>query len=432
MDSNERYVSRLAPLTLRVKGMASPQPVYHQKAKDVRAERAEAGVVTLYRRDDVVRINRHPAVLGAGGRGGNFGNDNPLIPLEIDGEDHKKWRQLLDPLFAPKPMARLEGLVRKRAAELVDGFADAGTAELYEDYCVPLPCLTFLEFVGAPAEDIEFFVHFKDGVLHPQGNTRDEIRASQAASGATLVDYFSKFFTQRRAEGVRGDDVLAVLLRSQIDGRPLTDAELLNIIYLLMFAGLDTVTASMSCLLAWLGQHPHECRRLAEDPARIPAAVEELMRHQSPAPSSIRYATADIDLGDGLTIQAGEAIHVSWAAANVDPTAYPDPLRVDFERGRFHHLAFGSGVHRCLGSHLARLELRVALEELLARIPDYAVDTDALVYDNVSVRTVQQLHIAFDTNAGIAASGAGAASNKTGLAASHCRSPTDSVHSRHR
>ncbi|ORW94506.1 cytochrome [Mycobacterium szulgai] len=400
MEDSERFVTRLAPLTLAVKNMAGPQSVYHEKAKEVRAERVQPGVITLYRRDDLVRVNRHPAVLGAGGRGGNFGNDNPLIPLEIDGEDHKKWRRLLDPLFAPKQMTRLEGLVRKRAAELVEGFAGEPAAELYEAYCIPLPCLTFLEFLGAPAEDLEFFIGFKDGVLHPQGNTREQIRASQASAGAALFDYFAGFLGQRRADGAVGDDVLSVLLRARIDDQPLSDAELLNIIYLLMFAGLDTVTASMSCLLAWLGQHPYERRRLAEEPASIPRAIEELMRYESPAPSSIRYATADIDLGDGLTIRAGEAIHVSWAAANVDPTAYPDPLRVDFDRGRFHHLAFGSGVHRCLGSHLARLELRVALEEFLARIPDYTVDTDGLVYDNVSVRTVQQLHISINALVG--------------------------------
>ncbi|MCV7196430.1 cytochrome P450 [Mycobacterium angelicum] len=400
MDDSERFVTRLAPLTLAVKSMAGPQSVYHEKAKEVRAERVQPGVVTLYRRDDLVRVNRHPAVLGAGGRGGNFGNDNPLIPLEIDGADHKKWRRLLDPLFAPKQMTRLAGLVRKRAAELVERFAGEPTAELYEAYCIPLPCLTFLEFLGAPAEDLEFFIGFKDGVLHPQGNTREQIRANQATAGSALFDYFTGFLGRRRAAGAVGDDVLSVLLRARIDGQPLTDDELLNIIYLLMFAGLDTVTASMSCLLAWLGQHPHERRRLAEDPALIPRAIEELMRYESPAPSSIRYATADIDLGDGLTIRAGEAIHVSWAAANVDPTAYPDPLRVDFDRGRFHHLAFGSGVHRCLGSHLARLELRVALEEFLARVPDYAVHTDGLVYDNVSVRTVQQLHISINAAVG--------------------------------
>lgn len=399
MDTCERFVPRLAPLTLAVKSLASPQSVYYDKAKNLRAERAAAGVVTLYRRDDVVRINRHPAVLGAGGRGGNFGNDRPLIPLEIDGEDHKRWRRLLDPLFAPKQMQRLEHLVRRRAAELVESFAHAGTAELYEAYCVPLPCLTFLEFLGAPVADLAFFMEFKNGVLHPRGNTREEITASQAAAGAALFDYFAGFLTRRRAEGAQGEDVLAVLLRSRMDGQPLTDTDLLNVVYLLTFAGLDTVTASMSCLLAWLGQYPQQRRRLVENPALIPTAVEELMRHESPAPSSVRYATADIDLGDGLIIQAGEAIHVSWSAANVDCTAYPDPLRVDFDRGRFHHLAFGSGIHRCLGSHLARLELRVALEEFLARIPDYLVDTEGLVYDNASVRTVQQLRISFNANA---------------------------------
>lgn len=399
MDNNERYDFRLAPLTLTVKSMASPQGLYYDKAKNVRAERGETGVVTLYRHEDLLRVNRHPAVLGVGGRGGMFGNDQPLIPLEVDGESHRMWRRLLDPLFAPKQVARLEGAIRQRAAQLMDAFAGDGVAELYQAYCVPLPCLTFLEMLGAPTEDLGFFLQFKDGVLHPKGESLEELDANMAASGAKLLEYFTNYLAERRAEDGQKDDIIAVLLRSEVDGKPITDAELLNMLFLLMFAGLDTVTASMSCMLAWLGQHPEERRRLVEDHSLIPAAVEELLRYESPVPTSVRYATEDIDLGDGLVVKDGDAIHVSFAAANVDPQAYPDPLQVVFGRGRVNHLAFASGTHRCLGSHLARLELRIALDEFLTRIPDYVVDAkDGLAYDNLSVRAAEHLPIVFAPN----------------------------------
>ncbi|WP_231984254.1 MULTISPECIES: cytochrome P450 [unclassified Mycobacterium] len=163
-----------------------------------------------------------------------------------------------------------------------------------------------------------------------------------------------------------------------------------------MFAGLDTVTASMSCIFAWLGQHPGERDRLAHDRSLIPAAVEELLRYESPVPSGQRFATADIDLGDGLVIEAGDAIQAWWAAANVDPTYHDDPLTVNFARGRNAHMVFASGTHRCLGSHLARMELRITVDEILNRITDFEVSaSDELAFDNVSVRCVKRLPVTF-------------------------------------
>jgi cytochrome P450 len=395
MEQATKFDARLAPLTQHVKTMAEPQVVYSEKAGNVRAERVD-GVVTLYRHDDIIKINRHPTILGNGGQGGSFGQDNPLIPLEIDGEEHKKWRRLLDPLFSPKQISPLEESVRLLAGELIDRFLPRGEAELSEEFCVPLPCLTFLRLVGAPTADLDFFLDFKNGVIHPQGETVEEMNANMAVAGGKLLEYFVEFLAERRAETVENNDIIAVLLRSKVDGEPITELELLNILFLLMFAGLDTVTASMSCIFAWLGRHPGERDRLVADPSLIPSAVEEIMRYESPVPSGQRFATEDIDLGDGLVIKAGEAIHAIWAAANVDPTAYDDPLRVDFGRGRTSHIVFASGTHRCLGSHLARLELRIAVEELLSRIPAYTVKAgEQLAYDNVSVRAVTHLPIAF-------------------------------------
>jgi cytochrome P450 len=152
----------------------------------------------------------------------------------------------------------------------------------------------------------------------------------------------------------------------------------------------------MSCIYGWLGQHPEERNRLAADHSLIPAAIEELMRYESPVPAGMRYAEEDIDLGDGLVIRAGEAIHALWSAANVDPNAFEDPLTVKLDRGRTNHIVFASGTHRCLGSHLARLELRIATEELLAAIPDFEVDsTEPLEYNNAAVRSALKLPVKF-------------------------------------
>ena len=395
MDQATKFDPRLAPLTQHVKSMAQPQLLFSEKAGAVRAERSN-GVWNLYRHDDIIKINRHPAILGNGGQGGSFGNDNPLIPLEIDGEDHKKWRKLLDPIFSPKQMAPLEAQIRQLAEDLIDTFAARGEAELSAEFCVPLPSLTFLRLVGAPVEDLDFFLDFKQGVIHPEGDTVEEMDANMAAAGAKLLEYFVAFLAKRRAETEQKNDVIAVLLRSEVDGAPIQELDLLNILFLLMFAGLDTVTSSLSCIFAWLGQHPAERDRLVADRSLLPAAVEEILRYESPVPSGQRHATEDIDLGDGLVIKAGEAIHAFWAAANVDPTHHVDPLTVDFARGRTPNMVFASGTHRCLGSHLARMELRVALDEVLTRIPDFTVPAiDDLVYDNVSVRAVTKLPITF-------------------------------------
>ena len=389
-----RFDPRLSGLSQRVASMAEPQTVYFEKAKSVRAEYLD-GALHLYRHSDIIRVNRHPAVLGNGGRGGSFGRDARLIPLEIDGEDHKKWRRLLDPMFAPKQVTLLEAQVRQLASELIDGFLAAGTAELFNDFCTPLPSLTFLRLVGAPTEDLDFFLEFKEGVVHPQGATTEEIDANMAAAGAKLLEYFAEFLADKRKTADKHDDVIGNLIKSEIDGEPLAEFDLISILFLLMFAGLDTVTSSLSCIFAWLGQHPAERKLLADDPSRIPAALEELMRYESPVPSGMRYAEEDIDLGDGLVIKSGEEMNAFWAAANVDPTFYDDPLTVDFNRGRRDHMVFASGTHRCLGSHLARLEQRLATEELLKRIPEYSVDVDELTYSNIAVRAVTNLPISF-------------------------------------
>ncbi|MEU1526561.1 cytochrome P450 [Nocardia rhamnosiphila] len=390
--TGSRFDPRVSGLSQQVKNLAEPQHIYLEKARDVRAEHLD-GALHVYRHEDILALNKHMDVLGNGGRGGSFGHDARLIPLEVDGPEHKKWRRLLDPLFAPKQVQRLEASIRRLASELIDDARASGGAEWYGAFCTPLPCQIFLGLVGAPLSDLDFFLEFKDGVIHPEGETTEEIDAHMAAAGGKLLEYFSGFLVDKRGRLDRDDDVIADLMRAEVAGEPLTEFELVNILFLLMFAGLDTVTSSLSCLVAWLGRHPDRRQELIDSPDLLAPAIEELLRFESPVPSGMRYAERDIDLGDGLVVAAGEQINAFWAAANVDPTYHEDPLRVDFRRGRTGHMTFASGTHRCLGSHLARLELRIALQEILGKIPMFDIEVADLVYDNVAVRAVTNLPV---------------------------------------
>ena len=159
-------------MSQQVKDLANPQEVYSAKARDVRAEHID-GRCTCTATRDILALNKHPDVLGNGGRGGSFGHDARLIPLEIDGPDHRKWRRLLDPMFAPRQMMRLESQIRDLSRELIGTVREAGGGDLHDALAVPLPCQTFLGLIGAPVEDLDFFLEFRRASLHPKGATTE-------------------------------------------------------------------------------------------------------------------------------------------------------------------------------------------------------------------------------------------------------------------
>lgn len=386
---------RNSSITNAVQGQECPQLRYAEHAAGTRVSYVD-GVTNLFRWEDITRINRHPAVLGQGGSGVTLGSERPLIPNDIDGPIHARWRSLLDPMFAPRVVAKWEAAFRALAGELIDRFIDDGQAELNSVYCTPLPSRMFLNILGARAEDLPFFLEFKEGVLRPAGDTAEEVIADSNKAGAKLNEFFRAMLAERRAEAAPRDDYIGALMSAEIDGRPLTGEEITDILYVMMLAGLDTVTATLTLIFAWLARHPEVRQRLVDDPSLIPGAVEELMRLETPVPANNRHATSDIDLGDGLVIRKGEAMHCLLAAANLDAVAFPDPLTVDIDRPRHRHITFASGTHRCLGSHLARLELRVAIEELHKRIPEYHItEGDPPHYHNVVIRMATRLPLTF-------------------------------------
>jgi cytochrome P450 len=372
---------------------ANPQQ-FHPMMRDLGVVAAPGMDMTLItRHEDVMWALRHPDVFSSSMSAIDIGNIRPLIPLQIDPPDHVKFRRLLDPLFAPREVGKLEGAVRDLVNDLIDGFADAGRCEFNADVAVPLPCTVFLRLMGLPLEDLDLFLGFKDGIIRPHAKTAEQRNTMARATGTEIYAYFEQVIAARRAEPE--DDLLSGFIAAEIDGERLTTEDILDISYLFLLAGLDTVTASLGCAVAYLAAHPDRQQALRDDPALVPGAVEELLRWETPVPGVPRVTTRDVEVA-GTTIPAGHSVTCLLATANTDGAEFPDPDTVDFDREANRHLAFGGGVHRCLGSHLARLEMRVALEEFHRRIPAYAVPEGESPIYSMGIRAVEHLPLVWD------------------------------------
>ncbi len=347
----------------------------------------------ITRHEDVMWALRHPEIFSSNMDAIDIGNVRPLIPLQIDPPDHVKFRRLLDPLFAPREMEQLEGDVRALVTDLIDDFVDTGSCEFNAAVAVPLPCTVFLRLMGLPLEDLDLFLRFKDGIIRPPAETVAEGRAMARETGQEIYAYFENVIAQRREQPEA--DLLSGFISAEIDGQRLTTEDILDISYLFLLAGLDTVTASLGCAVTYLAQHPDRQQALRDDPGRVPAAVEELLRWETPVPGVVRAAIADCEVA-GTTITAGQTVTCLLASANTDEHEFPDPESVDFDRAANRHLAFGGGLHRCLGSHLARLEMRVALEELHRRVPEYAIQAGETPIYTMGIRGVEYLPLVWE------------------------------------
>ncbi len=371
---------------------AKPQAIYDMLREHSPILRTELGGTMIARHEDVEFALRHAEVFSSDMDAISIGNVRPLIPLQINPPDHVKYRRLLDPLFAPKQVALLENDVRKLSNQLIDDFIDRGECEFNGAFAIPLPCTVFLRLLGLPLEDLDLFLGFKDNIIRPETKDQTEYQRIQAETGQEIYAYFDKVLDERERQP--RDDMLTGFLEADVDGNRLTREDILDICYLFLLAGLDTVTASVGCMVSYLAQHPDQRQRLVDDPSQIPGAVEELLRWETPVPGVPRVATEDVELC-GERIEAGERITVLLGSANIDERGFPQPDDVDFERPANRHLAFGGGVHRCLGSHLARLELRVALEQLHERIPDYSIKPGEEPKYTMGIRAVDYLPLAF-------------------------------------
>ena len=367
-----------------------PQPVYTMLHETSPVFRLDGVGVIVTTRAGVDEVLRRPEVFSSSTSAHDLKTERPLIPLQIDPPDHRKYRRLLDPLFAVSRMREREPAIRSLVNELIDGFVDEREIDFVQRFSTPFPSQVFLTMFGLPMDDLPLFLAMKDGVIRPDKVVGRELghpdtEAHQQRTADSIYAFFERVIAERA--GRRSDDLLSHFLDAEIDGERLTHEEILDICFLFLIAGLDTVTASLDCIFARLAEHPEERRRVIDDPDATASVVEELLRWETPVMGGARVATCDTEIQD-FAVNAGEQVMILYGAANVDGAEFADAAQLDWERPANRHLAFGGGVHRCLGSHLARVELRVALTEWHRRIPDYAVAPGAELTFTPGIRTL--------------------------------------------
>lgn len=291
-------------------------------------------------------------------------------PISADPPVHTWTRRLLLPWFSPKRVDEYERTTRSLCERLVDGFADAGHADAAADYAQQIPVRVIGVMLGVPDELSDTFTGWVRDLLE---FATDLPRRNRAR--AEMVDYFSGEMERRRNEP--GEDLISVLLRSEVDGEPVPDGHVLGTVALTLIAGVDTTWSAIGSALWHLATHDDDRRRLAAEPELLPTAIEELLRAYSPV-TMARIVASDTEF-EGCPMREGDRILLNFPGANRDPAMFPDADRVVIDRQENRHVAFGAGIHRCAGSNLARMELRVALEEWLDRIPEFRLAPGAEV-----------------------------------------------------
>jgi cytochrome P450 len=350
-------------------------PVAHSEQHD--------GFYLLSKYEDVRHALMHPEIFSSRenqtlDRSG-MGQSRPLIPLMIDPPDLLKYRRVLTPLFTRQKVSAYEDSVRTVVRGLLDRFAGRGDCEFNEEFAKLLPSYAFVEFVGWPPEDADFFheVAFTaiHGARHRHGDPtataeNDEDATVKRDAAVSVTEYFHKLVAERRADPT--GDVISQLLDAPFDEhRSITDDEIVDIMFLLVIAGFDTTRKALGLSVAHLAEHPEQRDKLTADLSLVPTAVEELLRFESMV-STLRTVEQDITIG-GHDLHPGDRVWLITGSADRDEDAFEDAGDVRLDRKRNNHLAFGAGAHQCMGMHFARLELQIAMEELHRRLPDYRV-----------------------------------------------------------
>jgi cytochrome P450 len=378
---------------------AQPQPVYRELVtKCPFARQVVMGGPVLSRYEDVLWALRHPEIFSSEMEMHMaLGTERPMIPQQIDPPAQTKYRKILDPRFSKKRMQEIAPAVRRHANELIDAFFERGSCEFDREFAVPLPCTAFLSLMGLPQSELPRFLRIKDMIIRPQtlmeSPTMEGAQALRKEAGRQIYEFFGNVIDDRKRRP--GTDMVSYLLETEIDGQRLTREEILDVSFLLILAGLDTVTATLGCNVAYLAANPAQRRRLVEKPESIAGAVEELLRWETPVTAVPRIVKQDVEI-HGQRLVKGEMVTLLLGASNVDSAEFQDPERVDFERERNKHLAFGGGPHRCLGSHLARMELAVAMQVWHERIRDYRIEPGKTPRYSPGIREVQYLPLVWD------------------------------------
>jgi cytochrome P450 len=312
--------------------------------------------------------------------------------LAMDAPRHTRMRALVSRGFTPRRIADLEPRIRELARRHIDAFIAAGRCDFIHDFAGKLPMDVISDMLGVPPADRDHLRAWADTVVHREEGVTDVPRAGQEAA-MRLLAYFAELVADHRTRPC--DDLTAALLAAEIDGDRLEDGEVLGFLFLMIIAGNETTTKLLGNALYWLWRHPEQRRRVAADAALIPRWVEETLRYDGSTQALARTVVGDLDL-HGERLRDGDRVVLLVGSANRDERVFPEPDRFDVDRDTGAMLSFGQGTHFCLGAALARLEARVALEEVQRRFPDYEVEPAGIArVHSVNVRGFAALPITF-------------------------------------
>jgi len=315
------------------------------------------------------------------------------IPLALNPPEHGPIRMVINPALSPQGVKHLEGMIRTIAGDLIEGFRLNGGCNFTTEFAEIFPLKIFMGLVNLPFADAPQLKRAVDELLRPTG----EMDVSEGTQ--RLLNYMTTYINERKRKP--GDDLLSIVANAELKGRPTTFEESVSIGVSLLAGGLDTVANISSFVLLFLAQSPSHRRQLIEDTFLIPAAVEELLR-RFPVSTSTRVAREDLDFY-GAPIKYDDMILAAGPLAGLDDQVYDDPFEVDFRRQNIRYATFGFGNHICVGAHLARLELKIMIEEWLARIPQFSPDpTVEVTYTSGHVFTVDHLNLVWDPASTIA------------------------------
>jgi len=335
-----------------------------------------SGFWVVSRYDDVKSVGTRPRLFSSA-KGVTIRTEQSQVEmgqssmLFMDPPQHGRYRRLVAPVFTPRRLAEIEERVRLRARAIVDAVAPRGECDFVADLAAELPLQMIADLMGVPQDERPRVFEASNRII---GSEDPDLGGSveDAERGARDLFVLAHGLAEDRLAHPR-DDVVSALLHGEVDGERLTPLQFDGFFVLLAIAGNETTRNQTAHGMRLLLEHPAERRRLAADPGLLPSAIEEMLRYNPPVMYFRRTATEDVELG-GARIRAGDKVTLWYPSANRDETVFPDPDRFDVARAPNDHLAFGFGEHYCLGAHLARMQMRVLFEEVLARMPDVELD----------------------------------------------------------